>query len=361
MIRTTQLAASITALGLALASCATEPAVGSVTSEIADGCPKFSGCGDNSPVMGPFDSHELNVRGRPNKEGLAIQRFLHGGVEYYTHIEQGSQLVATPLNPADGPTLTGTGLIGGYFEILATTTNEIYKLSIAGVSPVATSPTTFWVGPAAPIETYELMYTGPRGRGPLCPNPTIGTAETWAKPLEAILFTGDRYDAGTLSVSTESVEPGWFNIGCSGSALAKLHLMRHTLAGSLDGANGGPSWLTTIPERQALLKMYTGDFCGNGIRWTVAGTPLHWSNLERWTSTTPSAITGGEEANEAYWSDAGAQCLDEHRLGAEFAAAVRASCRWIPSCQTNLEIGAPPVSWPAGALIHSVVPVIVAP
>lgn len=289
---------------LSLSACVGEPD-GSTTAQAIAGCPTW-GCGENSPVMGPYAFHELNVDGVANAERVRIVNFQLGSTTYTPRIVNGGQLVA--YDPVTNTSVSGSALAGGWFNI--DTPNGAYQIIISKVNAQNTSSVTFWLGPAAQIETYELYYTG-SSSGRLCANPpNRDSGEKWAAPLEAMFFTGDRYDVGTKTVtaSTYASTAGWFNIACAGSALAKLHLNRHTTAGTTG------NFSTSASQRQAMLKMYVSDICGTGNTWTQKGTPLHWQNTTGW-----SLLNGSEFAFEARWSANGALCLDTHRLGDLYA------------------------------------------
>lgn len=185
------------------------------------------------------------------------------------------------------------------------------------IQVVATGTTYFWAGTREPVATYVLTYTTDAQPvpQPLC---TVGANE-------AILFGGDRYDAGTKTVTaTGAAAAGWLNIACAGTALAKLHLTRHTEASQ--------ETATTAAERQAMLKMFTGDVCGDGTSFTVPGQPLLWADAKGLTS-----FTAAPASVEAVWSDRGAVCLDQFRLP-EVAAAIAAHCKLPPPCSS---VGAP--------------------
>lgn len=358
----------IIAIVIAPSACAIEPevepraavtvvtavtAVPPVTTIDGDPCPEW-GCGENSPVMGPWRFHELDVNGAPNAEGIVLLDFQKDGVSYHPEILDGSQLIATSMSQ----TLTGTALTGGYLRVLTqggTTLGAVYHINIVKVSAQASSLVRFWFGRPTSIETYQLTYSGPGGGGttaeqPLCNSPPDSTPTTgpvgqsWVQPLEAILYSGDRYDAAhkLVTASSYSTSGGWFNIACAGSALAKLHLTRHTTAGS------GPGYTATAAQRQAVLKMYVSDLCGTGHAWTRKGTPLHWTNAPQW-----SQLDGTEFAHEALWTDGGALCLDEHRLGALFdnASGFLGECT-LPACP-QVALGA---TLPLGAYLLSAVP-----
>jgi ADYC domain len=333
-------------------ACLIEPGPGSepeeavsVTTQMESQCPTW-GCGENSPIMGPWKFYELNVNHLANAQGISIIDFQQAGHSYQPHLLNGSQLLATD---AAGITISGAALAGGYFRLA--TPSGPYNLLLSKVSPLATSAVLFWIGPPSPIETYELVYMGPTDTfpRPVCNSPpsstfSEGPRQSWARPLEAILYTGDRYDADQKLVTASSYPAtlGWFNIACAGSALAKLHLTRHTTAGST------PAYLATASQRQAMLKMYVSDVCGNGDAWTKKGTPLHWTNTLQWNQ-----LDNLEFAQEALWTATGARCLTKHRLGALYDnfAGFRSACN-PPPCPV-VPYGAP---LPLGAYLLSAVP-----
>lgn len=307
---------------LVLSACALETVDESVATQAAGaGCPTW-GCNENSPIMGPYgDWWELNVNGALNNQNLKVLSFVKGVVEYQPVIK-GSQLYAT--HPTL-PTLSGTNLTNGYFKIRAP--DGFYQLQIAHVNVRTSSNVTFWLGPPSQIETYELRWQGPNGTsGRVCANPPPEDGldgGSWPARIEAFLFTGDRYDAGSKRVtqSDYASTSGWFNIGCAGSVLAKLHLNRHTTAGSTTG------YTTKWEERQTLLKMYVSDVCGTGNAWTLPGTPLHFELANGW-----SQLSGLEDAVEAQWGPNGVVCWNErHRLGLSLLADIENDCGWTPT------------------------------
>jgi hypothetical protein len=290
-------------------------------------CPKLWGCGENSPVMGPWEFHELDTAGATNLEGVRLLGLVQGNTMYQVHVT-GARLWA---EDSVGNTLTGTQLTNAYLAVWAN--DGLWKIFIKKVSPVATSFTTFWVGPATPIETYELTYNHSSGDPrPLCNAPPErvsgeGNQRMWVRPLEAIIYTGDRYNSTDKTVTAASYTAAgtWFNIGCAGSALAKLVLTRHATVGS------NHIYQSTRAQRQAMLKMYVSDVCGTGTAFTVKGTPLHWENTLGW-----SALDGTEWAHESMWNQGGALCLDTHRLGSTYDAEIHQECASVghslPAC-----------------------------
>ena len=307
---------------LALTACAMEPmdedestTAQSIMDPVIDdetGCPRW-GCGENSPVMGPYSFWEGNLLGVPDPTThitfLDFRMAAAPNIAYAPTLVNGSQLVAT-RKTWPYTQLQGAALEGGYFRI-GTPSGE-FKIFISKVNVKATSNVKFWVGNPDRIETYELNYTGPGiTQDQLCDNPPgrdAGEApgHIYTAPLEAVLFTGDRYDAERkrVTATTYAATNGWMTIACAGSALAKLHFNRHTTAGS------DSTHQTTLLERQTLMKMYVSDVCGDGNAWTVKGTKLHWQNTYQWVK-----LDHMEWGFESRWGPYGAICMDTHRLG----------------------------------------------
>lgn len=313
-----------------------EPTYGEISS-LAIGCPKW-GCNENSPVMGPYKFHELHLPGGyTNAEGVRVDGFWKNGDRYQPYLYNGIELRAV----GSAGTLWGNGLENGYLKLI--TPQGDYKLFITKVSTPAESVVSFWTGSAAPVQTYELKYTAPAQAGytanqatPLCFNPPERDsgesgqkpAWGWEAPLEAVIYGHERINSTAKTVPQHGVNSstnGWMTIGCAGSALAKLHLTRHTyVAGNPVGSN-----------MQAMLKMYVSDVCGTGHSFTDQGVPLHWQNNAK-TAT----LTGDEYAVEALWNAGGALCLSVHRLGWKYDNAnhIDAACgslsppKVLPAC-----------------------------
>jgi len=316
---------TILAATLALTACvglppAEDEHVEETSQALMPHCPSW-GCGENSPLLGPFDMHELDALGGANTQGVRLLGFRKGTVTYRPDVTQ-DRLTARDL--VTGATvLAGSALEGGAFVVEHPAgpglgAGGIAEIIVTRVTEAATSPITFWQGPATPVETYQLDYTGadlpPGVHRPLCRNPPVPlkvgvlpTVEGHPYPtrFEAVLYTGDRYAASTKNVtaSTYASAGSFFNIACAGGALLKLHLNRHTTASSL------PGFETTASQRQAMLKMYTGDFCGTGEAFTEQGTRIHWQ-----TSTGETSPPGNDASNESLWTADGALCLSTHRL-----------------------------------------------
>jgi hypothetical protein len=262
-----------------------------------------SNCGLNG-VIGVFDFHELNVdSGRANDAGVRLQGMQappSGGVRrpltvaVHRHFLEGHD---------DPGVVSGAGLRGARL-VLAKAGGGGYLLEVQDVGT-----TFFWVDPDAgdPIPTYNLGYRvldaaeGTPFR-PVC-DPAIGGGF-------AIVFQGDRYDAATKTVSAApAVGSYWFNLACLGAVLSKMHLTRHTEAGS------DVSHTTTLAERQAFLKMITADYSGSGRSFTANGVPVQYLTARGWHITghgpdvAQSLPNPTTESIDAVWNEDGAVCV----------------------------------------------------
>jgi hypothetical protein len=180
-----------------------------------------------------------------------------------------------------------------------------------------------------------------------------------SEPGEAVqgrvtMFRGDQYSEpppgafrrpgyrGAGYVVASDPTSTWFNIACEGTAIAKLHLLRHTAASVFDpradvptgsdhaipvppgiptGPIVHPRRTTKVPERQALLKMLTADYCGIGFPFTENGHPLSYTFQQPWQPLFPrtngSAVPfrGLDNVSiDALWNQDGAVCLAVPRL-----------------------------------------------
>lgn len=248
--------------------------------------------------------HELHLGGEPNAAGFAVVGVRKGRTPYELEVK-GSTVVARP-GIEGAPTLSGAALVGLVFDLRDAAAGESYALEIAG-----SGSTPYWAGAPEAATTYALTYTSaqqPEPR-PLC---TTGANE-------AILFGGDRYDAARKTVTaTGEATRGWLNVACAGTALVKLFLTRHTEASQ--------TVPTTRAQRQAMLKMFTADVCGDGTTFTIHGQPLLWADANGLTTFARSPASF-----EAAWSERGAVCLDTPRR-LELAASIEEHCPRPPRC-----------------------------
>jgi hypothetical protein len=279
--------------------------------------------------------HELDANHSPNTAGVAFIDFRDShdavltlnvagdrlqGIRGSTVLE-GALLIGAYLRVSVSPTTSptsATGLVSSP-PPPAAATQPIYHLTI-----VDFAYTGFWTGSATPgVPVYFFNYS-PEGDPNKVTRLCQPTTEDGFGALDgqALMFRGDRYDAVHKTVTETGALDSWFNVACAGTAVAKMHLLRHTLAGR-DPATPG----TTVAQRQAVLKMLTADYCGTGMAFTETGHPLlysyyqpswtriqpipfqPWSALDPTTPPPPVAAT-----LDAIWNQDGAVCLDTARL-----------------------------------------------
>lgn len=254
-------------------------------------------CGANNPGIDDHGFHSLSKSGQPNEKGFKLVRFEKDGVSYELDVVDGYLIgTRTPLLMV----LAGQALVGA--QMVLENASDSWRVRIARVGQIE-----FQVGVADPIETYVLEYAANgrsdwrnlcgRGHGVVDPGPDA----MGLPPDESILFDGDRIDLGPKTVAVDP-DRDWFNIGCSGHVISKLHLTRNTLA-STDAVPPAVSF----PGRQATLKLLTADYCGDGTAFTVAGQRLVWQGGLVEYVDPPITM-------EASWSEYGALCLNTPRM-----------------------------------------------
>lgn len=256
-----------------------------------------SACGVNGPGIDEHGFHSISKSGKPNEKSFSLVRFEKDGVTYKLDVVNG-YLTGTraPLLMV----LAGQNLVGA--RLVLDRNGESWTVRIARVGQLQ-----FPVGDPDPIETYVLEYATAgssdwrnlcgSGAGVVDPGPDA----MGMKRDESILFEGDRIDLGSKTVAVEA-DRDWFNIGCAGHVLSKLHLTRNTLA-STSAVAGAESF----SGRQATLKLLTADYCGDGTAFTVAGQRLVWQGGLVEYIEPPMTI-------EAHWGEHGALCLDQPRM-----------------------------------------------
>lgn len=311
----------------------------SILSSLTEPCESF-GCGGNANIDGEI-FHELSVDGWPNEEGFELLGFTSGqgaagrlpiGRSMVVHV-QNDMLFG--LVDGQAP-VGGQELVGAKFTLRNAETQLWQDIIVDEVSDME-----FWIGAAGqPARTlaYKLRYdvSGRESRtGWAC-------SDTPLSGNMALIFEGDRYDHEVITVAIPG-ESEWFNVACVGSALAKLHLLRHTSAGS--GSPNSPS----REQRQALLKLLSADYCGDGRAYARSGTPLFFRDQEGRFDPTPWLGDRIAES-EAIWTATGALCLDDPRRPdptqpyAEIRAELVSACenspvesrrRTIPRCTTD--------------------------
>lgn len=293
------------------------------------------GAGTNSATVGDgllFD--ELDSSGRPNSSGLWID---------HAYITRAGRRVPVAiavrrhdLEAIDsyGTTYSGYALIGAVI-VLKHELSGPYEIHI---TDFYAQDLQFWAGPPEIVPFYEMKARREADvQKPLeyvCRKELLTSEPVWGRAgHSALVFQGDYYDpiAKTVSAVPDSLpldSDSRFNIACAGTAPAKMHLTRHTRAGGID-ARGVLVYPTSVSHRQAMLKMFTADYCGTGTSFTIDGFPLTYSDgrtqFARWFDAT---------GIEAVWKARGAVCLNAPRLGYWATRYIAAHCGTIPRCDS---------------------------
>ncbi len=262
-------------------------------------------CGQNSPVILNHGFSDLRIDHAENAQGFAFWKLVDAqGVEWELHV-----------NNAEiwGKSLTGSGLLTNQHLVgsriwVRYRGSAMYIIEISEVGPAQ-----FWAalpnGTHPTTPSYTLRWapfditTGVGHFEDLCSNPpdSDNVGETLGIDVHrTVVFEGDRFDSVTKKAT--GYDGRYFNLGCAGSLLAKMHLSGHTTASSAWG------YATTIYEKTAMIKMLSADYCGDGSAFTVAGEPLYWAD----DRSTMQAFGKGDV--EARWSHKGALCLNKPRV-----------------------------------------------
>jgi hypothetical protein len=136
----------------------------------------------------------------------------------------------------------------------------------------------------------------------------------------AVIFTGDVYDEGPGGVRIRTDEQlsldeqKEFQIACYGTAISKLHFLRHTTAAQ----KGVPAQARIDRDRrQSMLQLITGDYCATGVYHTLNGLPLRLSfDRSPLEAMFDDVGLSGAQSVDALWSTTGqgATCLGTPRL-----------------------------------------------
>ena len=324
------------------------------------------GCGGNSATVGDgivFD--ELNVKPIARASGdvklISAEVLVSGKRRAVTLNVQGQVLTAIDkLTPA---TIYRDRQLLDMIFTIAHPDGRMYDVMVTKVCTDKESTQQgcnrlmFWVAPQDLVPYFELKVKKTHMRNPpppgapaynkeddrpidpgfkeqLCKGEALTKDELWTSaPNAAIFYEGDHFDPKHKKVSPTVQPDGWFNIACAGAAPAKMHLLRHTTAGS------DPSHQTTFPQRTAMLKMITADYCGDGKAWTADGTPLNYADAHSppWYTTQDFNPTNLDYKKvEAIWGPDGALCLNVPRRVPRTTPPVSATCK--PPGVTRTEV-----------------------
>jgi hypothetical protein len=254
--------------------------------------------------------------GVANPEGFKITRVTKGGVEYRIDVVDAELQLKYLRSPVTGPIFArGYNVAGTVIEIEGPN-QEPYRLVVGTVGQYEfwAKPLTYFAAPPM-TWTYKLYWYDPNVTPP---SPVTGpqmypvcgenVAQDGMADFTAVLVDDENIDRPKLRVYAE--QPNSFLIGCAGHAIAKQHLTGHTKA-----ASHYLLWTTTINQRTANLKMITGDYCGNGNPFTVAGEKIKWQDEWSYYNTVDDpAYFPMTKVLEARWDENGATCLNEPRV-----------------------------------------------
>jgi hypothetical protein len=307
------------------------------------------GCATNAASMGDgLTFHEIDASGVEfNDANLSYVGMLDPTAQHpWDTLVVGDQLIGIDLADPHQTQRTGDRLIGN-FLVLKHKTGQLYYVRIAGANIL-----DFWVNPECKTRQllwgYVFEYALDPNAKPfqrLCKEGEKLPREwTGQVSQRALVFTGDRYNAGAKTVIATGQAVGkWFNIACAGTAVAKMHLLRHTEAGTLVPSSPSdtcPTRVTDKRQRQAMLKMITADVCGTGRSFTRDGKPLDYMDSQGFY---PFDLRSAVKAHaiEAIWTSKGARCLDTPRLYNEdpmILEKIAAECHTDlpPSCKSML-------------------------
>lgn len=293
----------------------------------------------NSEEVAHYGLWEANLKGLADTNGIYIKSsggralISRGGNQYFLSVKNGRISGTRKLFPFGTETISGSGLAGADIELFKNG-NAYFTIRIASVR----NQVKFTVGAPDVIESYVMQWRDPganpsAGKG-LCNSPV---SDKSAELLdlhndETVVFEGDRVDEGALTM-TQAANDDWFNFGCAGHTLAKLYLTRSTVH-----TQPTADWAL----RQAMLKMFTADYCGVGRPFTLAGEPIAFKG--GLFPQYPAGIT--ITTLDARWNQNGATCLYDPRLAtttnagapevyspdASVKDAIYAQCPALPYC-----------------------------
>ena len=305
------------------------------------GCPELAcGSGGNSPKIDNYESHDFPMVIDPavkNTAGFTLVSVTYAGAPQTMRVSK-SELEITDV--ATGTVRRGAAAAGTNALIYNAQSDKYYTLTFQ-----SRGQGTFWATPggvskSTPTYLLRVKPGKPDQSGEyenICSNPVGG--EVGGIPGDrVVLFETDRINSRMKTVFAQDAR--FYNVGCVDHALFKLHMTGHTQAAQNITASDpvGQKFQTKPTQRQAFLKMITGDYCGTGDAFTVAGQPLLYGDYRGWMKL-PTPLP----ALEARWDEHGAQCLNTPRIdanptaegiaefGGKVVDAIASVCK-IPKC-----------------------------
>lgn len=272
-------------------------------------------CGGNSPTSGDgFLFDELNTNGAFNYAGVQITHTTLGATPLKLGVDRHFFFARDP----SGTEYRGAKLIGAIVSFKHASGDQ-FEVRFSGYDEQSLH---FLTGSSDLIPVYLLQV---RNLGEnkfnrfACNHVPIPVDSEWSlDPHLAIVYGGERYSAKEKRVISSDPKSPWAFLACAGSGGAKMHMHRHTLAGSLHyppGGGPGPAlYPTTLGQRTTLMKAITADYCGDGAATnTVPGQPLRYAANRPWWLPPDLTVPAGVASIEAIWTPGGAVCLDAPR------------------------------------------------
>ena len=306
----------VASIVLVLGGCAVDDSIDDSTTSVEQHIPGGAlwcedwGCGTNSPEIDHLGVHDIHgvVSGLPNANGFKVTKIMNAGLSYKYIYSVKSSLVVT----GTPGTLTNTGVSGTTVTIA--NSSKAYEIRIGKriLVPMWAHITGGETTPTYLIEWAEVASGGggdqKREWKNICKKPPVdGSPDLLGmNSFQSVVFENDWIDAGKKTVTLRP-EKFWWNIGCAGHALAKLHLTGYT-----SGAQAMHGFHTDEKLRQTTLNMITANYCGTGFAFTVAGQKLGWMDKPNWNDY----AVGFAGKREAEWTPKGASCINTPRIKA---------------------------------------------
>jgi hypothetical protein len=267
----------------------------------------------------------LHTDGTPNHAGAELL-----GIFGSAHGELTPTVTADRLGGVDSG-----GTVYDDFQLLGDSLRVRTPRGDFDIEIHAVASPRLWVGDGAPPgRAYSLQYrrTGePKDKlKPFCGHPDASAIWRATSGL-AFIFRGDDIDDATRSVTANQDQVS-FNLACAGDPNAGIYMAGHSEASD-------PNHLTGEPDRQAMLKMLAGDYCGTGVSYAFDTPPEHFVDASKRLPPLPDAPTA--KTLEALWTAKGAACLQNPRFP-ELANQIAAACA-LPRCDELSPAGIPGV------------------
>jgi hypothetical protein len=310
-----------------------EPATASLAQSV---CGEFA-CGENGGMIAGIPFYGLYLNGIPNQAGVKYLHFARDegemGVGTYTPLD----VRGAHLRMLDGGTWKdGPDLENGIIEVLAQGHKIWVKIKYVHV-PTTGGPggEPFWTRIGRPsAESYELWWTDPdapvdidghRLYHEVCKSVPLDD-ELWKHKIDALVFEGEQYDIDTRLISPTGTGDyvAWFNIACAGSVQAKQFLMMRAEYASYLTYHS-----TIANDRQAMVRAWAAEYCGNGLSFTHSGHKLlmqdhlPYADGKGWIPRvspwgfSDDEVKGKSVTDEAVWDAHGAVCLETPRLAVD--------------------------------------------